>query len=201
MSRAASELDRLEAHLVGRVCVVGIGNRLAGDDGAGSAVAERLADGLRSPTARCAESDARVGLLAGRVAGRVIDAGIAPENHLEPIVRSGADTILLFDAVDFGGEPGSVRLLDPRALAGGGLSTHALSLRLVCEYLCARSPARVVLLGIQPGQLRLGRALSDAVASAVEAVASRLVALLGAAPAPSAGPDAECRARSVEDSR
>ncbi|MGI9591050.1 MAG: hydrogenase maturation protease [Myxococcota bacterium] len=153
-----AELDRLAEHLLGRVCVVGIGNRLAGDDGAGSVVAERL---------------------AGRLAGRVIDAGIAPENHLEPIVRDEPDTILLVDAVDFGVEPGSVRLLDARALATGGLSTHATSLAMIHDYLGARSAAGAVLIGIQPGHLRLGSALSEEVAGAVEAVASRLAELLG----------------------
>ena len=58
---------------------MGIGNRLAGDDGAGSAVAEAL---------------------RGRTAACVIDAGIAPENHLEPIVRGEPDTILLVDAAN-----------------------------------------------------------------------------------------------------
>jgi len=149
----ASDLDRLPEHLVGRVCVVGIGNRLAGDDGAGSAVAEAL---------------------AGRVPGCVIDAGIAPENHVGPIVRDEPDTILLIDAVDFGGEPGSVRFIDVRSLAEAGLSTHAMSLRMFHDYLCARSPARALLLGIQPGQLRLGAALSEEVAGSVEAVASRI---------------------------
>ncbi len=153
-----AELDRLAGHLVGRVCVVGIGNRLAGDDGAGSAVAEQL---------------------AGRVAGCVIDAGIAPENHLEPVVRDAPDTVLLVDAVDFGGEPGSVRMLDARALAAGGLSTHATSLGMIHDYLSARSAARTVLVGIQPGQLRLGAALSEEVARSVEAIASRVAELMG----------------------
>lgn len=184
-SRSAGEprlddLARLAEHVVGRVCVVGIGNLLAGDDGAGSAVAQQL---------------------AGRAAGRIIDAGIAPENHLEPIVRDGPDTILLIDAVDFGGAPGSVRLLDPGALAAGGLSTHATSLGMVHDYLRARSPARAVLLGIQPGQLRLGAGLSAAVARSVQAVASRLAELMGPARAARSGADAASAARPLEDPR
>ena len=159
-----ADLDRLAEHLVGRVCVVGIGNRLAGDDGAGSVLAEQL---------------------AGRVAGRVVDAGIAPENHLEPVVRGRPGTILLVDAVDFGDAPGSVRVLDPGALAGGGLSTHATSLALIHDYLAARSTARIVLVGIQPGQLRLGTTLSAEVARAVATLASRIAALTG--PGPSEG--------------
>ncbi len=174
------ELGPLEGHLAGRVCVVGIGNRLAGDDGAGSAVAEKLAE---------------------RAPGYVIDAGIAPENHLEPIVRGEPDTILLVDAVEFGGEPGSVRLFDPRALRAGGLSTHATSLGIVTEYLAARCAARIVLLGIQPGRLRLGTALSDEVASSVGAVARRLAELMEAARPAGAGADPPCPAPGVEEPR
>ena len=157
MESAVDDLERLREQVVGKVCVVGIGNRLAGDDGVGSVLAEQLAE---------------------RVAGCVIDAGIAPENHLEPIVRAEPDTILLVDAVDFGGEPGRIRLLDPGSLGAGGLSTHATSLRMVHDYLAARSPARALLVGIQPGQLRLGEALSEAVSRSVEALASRLEELL-----------------------
>jgi hydrogenase 3 maturation protease len=174
------DLERLGEHVVGRVCVVGIGNRLAGDDGAGSAVAEAL---------------------GGRTAGCVIDAGIAPENHLEPIVRGEPDTILLVDAVELGGEPGSIRLLDPRALRAGGVSTHATSLGMVSDYLGARCAARVLLVGIQPGHLRLGAALSDELASSVEAVASRLAQLMGPAQPAGAVTDAACPAEPVEDSR
>ncbi len=161
----ASDLDRLAELLPGRLCVVGIGNRLAGDDGAGSALAHRLAEQLAQRS-------------GGPLAGRIIDAGIAPENHLEPIVRDEPDSVLLVDAVDFGGRPGSIRLLDAHALSAGGLSTHASSLSLIRGYLGARSSARVVLLGIQPGQLRLGAALSEEVATSVEAVADRLAALV-----------------------
>ncbi len=162
----ATDLDRLAAHLVGRVCVVGIGNRLAGDDGAGSALADRLAGRLAARR-------------EGRLTGRIIDAGVAPENHLEPILRDQPDTVLLVDAVHFGGRPGSIRLLDVGALSAGGLSTHATSLGMIRSYLGGRSSARVVLLGIQPGQLRLGAALSEEVAASVEAVAERLAGLLG----------------------
>lgn len=172
------DLARLAEHVVGRICVVGIGNRLAGDDGAGSAVAEKL---------------------RGRTAGCVIDAGIAPENHLEPIVRREPDTILLVDAVELGGEPGSIRLLDPRALRAGGLSTHATSLGMVTEYLAARCAARIVLLGIQPGRLRLGTALSDEVASSVGAVASRLAELMGPAQPAGASAHASRPASGVEE--
>lgn len=143
--------------LMGRVCVLGIGNRDRGDDGAGSCVAERLAK---------------------RTNGMVLDAGAVPENYLERAVRMLPDTILLVDAVDFGGSPGEIRVLDPGQTMPSGLSTHALSMNMTAEFLEARSPARVLLLAVQPESLgwksRMSVAVEQAVAEMVEALAALL---------------------------
>ena len=69
----------------------------------------------------------------------------------------------------------------------------ATSLALIHDYLGARSSAGAVLLGIQPGRLRLGSALSEEVAAAVEAVASRVTELL--APEPGVQPRMASRSR------
>ena len=133
--------------LAGRVCILGVGNRARGDDGAGSLVAERL---------------------AGRTDALVIDAGAVPENYLEKVARWRPDTILFVDAVDFGGAPGDLRILAPEAVGPAGLSSHALSLRMGTDYLKARTQAYLALLAIQPADVRLGAKLSKQVAQAVE---------------------------------
>ena len=65
--------------LAGRVCIVGVGNRLRGDDGAGP----RLID-ARHPDA----------------SGVWLDAGVVPENYLEIIARANPDTVLIVDVVE-----------------------------------------------------------------------------------------------------
>lgn len=150
-------MEDLERTLRGKVCVLGVGNRLRGDDGAGSWLAGRI---------------------AGKIAAAVFDGGVAPENHLEKIAKARPDTILLVDAVEFGGRPGEVRLLRPADVAGGGLSTHALSLRMACEYLTRRTSADIFLAAIQPGSVRLAESMSEDVADAVEALADRLLEAL-----------------------
>ena len=148
------------AHLgglcAGRLCVVGVGNRLRGDDGVGPAVVERLASG------------------SGRL---VIDGGSAPENYAEAIARFDPDHVILVDAADFGGAPGEVRLLPASAIAASGLSCHASSLGLLAEYLETRSSCRVHLLAIQPLSTAFIGSLSPPVA---QAVASCVHALQGA---------------------
>lgn len=149
--------DELRGVLTGRVCLLGVGNRLRGDDGAGPALVERLA--------------ARTGAVC-------VDGGSAPENHVEKVARLEPEVVLLADAADFGGAPGDARLFTPGELDGGGLSTHGLSLDLCCRYLAARGVARVLLLGIQPGPGRsLGEGLSPPVARRVDDLAATLADL------------------------
>ena len=145
--------DDLNQNLKGKVCVVGIGNRLKGDDAAGPEFIDRL---------------------TGRCHFHCLDAGVAPENYLEKIVRIRPDTILLVDAMDFGGEAGSRRLFSADQVTGGGLSSHALSLRMTCDYLQQRISVRIFVLGIQPSQVKMNGPLSEAVRSAVEKLAADL---------------------------
>lgn len=136
----------LAPRLLGKVCWIGIGNTQRGDDGVGPALIERLAN----------------------QGWQTVDAGVAPENHLEKVVNTRPDTLLLVDAADWGGRPGAVQLLEPGDAAALSLSTHALSLDLVAAYWAERLPqARIHLLAIQPGSLEWEPALSPAVADTV----------------------------------
>jgi len=139
--------------LSGQVYWLGIGNAQRGDDGAGPALIARL---------------------VGQ-GWKAADAGVAPENHLEIVVASHPETLLLVDAADWGGQPGQVRLLSCRQLESGGLSTHALSLDLAAAYWAERLPGlRIHLLAVQPASLEWGAALSPAVAETVEGLAQYL---------------------------
>lgn len=146
-------VQALRALLAGRVCVLGIGNRHRRDDGAGSMAAERL---------------------SSQTEAVVLDAGEVPENFLEKAARSRPDTILLIDAVDFGGAKGELRVIDPELVAPTGLSTHAVSLHMAVQFLEARTGARIGLLAVQPAVVEAGTGLSAEVTSAL----GRLVRVL-----------------------
>jgi len=124
----------------GRVVVLGVGNRFRRDDGVGSLLAEQL---------------------EGQTNVHVIDAGAVPENYLEMVARSRPDTILILDAVDFGGAPGDLRILEPELVGPSGVSTHALSLQITADFLRARTQAHLVVLAIQPADIGLGTELSE----------------------------------------
>ena len=136
------------AHFIeGRVCLLGIGNRHHHDDAIGPYLAEAL---------------------ESRPDYDVIDAGIIPEDYIETTAKKHPDTILMVDATDFGGEPGEVRLLYPENVAYSGASTHAGSLRMLAEYMHARTHARVALLAVQPADVSDGKGLSPPVSKTLD---------------------------------
>jgi len=147
----------LRAFLVGRVCIVGVGNRDRGDDGVGPAVIAQ-----RDPNA----------------AGVWIDAGAAPENVLEQIVRAKPDQVLFIDAVNLGEQPGTVRILDVDEFESLNVSTHAGSLSILAEYLSSRVKTQLRVLGVQPERLGLENGLSQSVAESTDQIASMLSELL-----------------------
>lgn len=124
-----------------RALLVGVGNPLRGDDGAGS-------------------------LLAGRLTGRglaaAIDAETVPENYLGALLDAPADLVLFVDAAEHGDEPGACCLGPARILAERCSSTHAPSLLLLARMLEGRGK-EVWLLGIQPRATEVGAPLSAAV--------------------------------------
>jgi len=152
MMAEKSAAEQLREYLQGKALIMGIGNPLRGDDGAGP----RLIESLR-------ESGSK---------SLLIDAGSAPERHLGEVKAAAPECVLLVDAVDFGGNPGEVRLFSREELGDWRpLSTHRLPLRLVMEYLEEETKARVLLLGIQPHLESFGQCLSVPVRQTVEALA------------------------------
>ena len=144
-----------------RLVVVGVGNELRGDDGLGPAVARALQEELE-PT----------------LCGRALDCGEVPENYLGPIVAAQPETIVLCDAVDFGAEPGAVRVLELGEDVPIPISTHNASLGLLAKVLRSESGAEVLLLGIQPAGTQFGAPLSEAVRRSVVEVVDGLVELM-----------------------
>lgn len=140
-------LEHLKTHLKGKVVILGIGNTLRSDDGAGSILARRI---------------------NGKVAFRVFDAGPSPENYLEKIIKEKPQTIVIVDAVDFGGKPGEVSILEGQTIETVNFfSTHNASISLAINYLQSRLAADIIILAIQPGSLVFGDTLSQPIEEAL----------------------------------
>jgi hydrogenase maturation protease HycI len=144
-----------------RVAVIGVGNRMRGDDGVGSVIAERL------------QELAKGSLL-------VIDAETVPENYLGVLLDSKPEVALFIDAVDFGGEVGEWALVPLSVLGDKVPTTHTVSLKLLGQILESNG-TECLLLAIQPKQIGFGAPMSEEVASVAERIVQMLAQVFGLA--------------------
>jgi len=148
--------NALEALLGRGSVIVGIGNRLRGDDAFGPVLLD---------------------VLRGRVRWPLVDAGDAPENYTGAVLALNPKAVLLVDAARWGAAPGSLGVFSPRELGSGGVSTHSASLRLFSSVVEERCGCSVMVLAAEPETTAFGMALSGRMRQAVAAVASCLAGL------------------------
>jgi hydrogenase maturation protease len=133
------------------VLVLGVGNILWADEGFGVRCVERFA-------ARFEASDA-VTLMDGGTQGLLLIASL--RDH---------DRVLIFDAVDFGGEPGELSVVRdaaiPAFVGARAVSLHQTGMQevLALAGLLGWRPSAVTLIGVQPVVLEdYGGSLTDIV--------------------------------------
>ncbi len=129
----------LAQRLKGKLVLIGVGNPLWGDDGAGPALIHRL---------------------EGKLPALLVDGGEVPEHYWGTIVAYRPRTIVVIDAIDWGDAPGSVAILDRVQEKGFPLSTHRISLNLFLDLLRRETGADVFILGIQPARVAFGISMS-----------------------------------------
>jgi hydrogenase 3 maturation protease len=134
--------------------ILGIGNILKGDDGAGPLVRQRLE--------------------AAKISAGLIDAGTVPENYIQRIIKKAPRTLIVIDAMDFGAEAGTIRIFEPKQLDSLVVSTHTLSPRLFIDVIRRSIQLDVYFIGIQPAQTQLGQPPSAAVSRATEKLSAVL---------------------------
>jgi len=136
-----------------RILVAGLGNSILTDDGVGVHAALALQPG------------APEGVLAVEVGTAVLDA-----LHL----FEWADYILAIDAMQAGGQPGDIYLLDERGVSGSPIqaSLHELSLKASLRF--AQSPVTqdVIVIGVEPAEMGFGLDLTPQLQSALPRVVS-----------------------------
>jgi len=131
--------------------LLGVGNRLSRDDGAGPALAQRLQG-----------SD-----------WVAIDCGTSLENAGGYVRREHPDLLVIADAARMGLAPGAVRRLRPDSVDRMLASTHGLPLTFFLDRL-ADVAGDVVILGIEPADVSFGEAMTAAVRDAVTNLADVL---------------------------
>ena len=131
-----------------KTVIVGIGNTLKGDDGAGPLICEQLRH--------------------TGVGAELIDAGTVPENYIQPIIKKTPQNLLIIDAIDFGAAPGVINIFKPEQLSSSVISTHILSPHLFLDMIRQDIDVDVYFIGIQPAQTKLGQSVSAAVKEAIQ---------------------------------
>jgi len=147
-------LEQLSKLRGSHTVIVGIGNVLKGDDGAGPLLCEQLR---------------RKGAGA-----EIIDVGTVPENYIQPIVEKAPQNLLVIDAMDFGASAGTINIFKPEQLSSVVTSTHTLSPRLFAQVVCRNIKVDVYFVGIQPAQTQLGQSVSEPVSRAIQQLAQIL---------------------------
>ena len=137
-----------------RTVVLGLGNMLMADDGVGLAALARLEEEWFVPR--------DVSLVDGGTWGM----------NLLPVIES-AERLLIFDAIDRGGDAGTVYRLTgdeiPRFLAQK-VSPHQIYLREILALADLRGtlPGELVALGIQPARIEMSTSLTPTVAAQLD---------------------------------
>ncbi|MCD6509577.1 MAG: hydrogenase maturation protease [Thermoprotei archaeon] len=156
-------IDDLREAIEGRdVLIVGLGNRIRGDDGVGAYVAEELLK---------------------RGVDNVLNAENAVENVLSIIAMKKPDVIILIDAIDGELEPGNVIFGTLEGISDKGcrlITTHNMPLTLMMEILkelMGKMP-RVYILGIQIERIDVRDELSPRVKESADIIVGILQHLL-----------------------
>jgi len=139
--------------------VIGVGNELRGDDGAGIAVVRRLREG----------GDVDVCELQGEPTG-LLD------------LWHGRDAVVLVDTMRSGVPPAAIRRIDVGQTqlssdVRGSTSTHAVGLADTLELArtIGRLPRQVVVYAIEGQRFETGGPMSDAVRSGIGELAARVL--------------------------
>ena len=149
--------------------VLGIGNRLGGDDAAGTYLVDILNPALSALSAGRRKSKA---LLPTEI--MAIDVGTAPESYTSVIRQHRPDLLILVDAADMGLPPGALRAITPEKISILSFSTHNIPLSTFISYV-EEFCGEILLVGVQPEQTEMGSGISMTVRKSVRKLAEAIL--------------------------
>jgi len=147
--------------MTARILVAGVGNIFLGDDAFGVEVAARLA-ARPLPTGV-----------------RVVDFGIRGLDLTYALLEN-YDRVILVDAIQRGGKPGSIYLIEPLGESGGAMQTHEMApaKALAAAKTMGATLANVLLVGCEPESFGSDEEPRMGLSRTVEAAVDEAVALI-----------------------
>ena len=138
------------------VVVAGVGNAIRTDDYIGVRIVEDLHDKVSEKV-------------------HLIECETVPESFVDEIIEIRPSHVLLIDAAVLGLRHGTAHLYDAEEVMNvSTISTHALPLRVFCEYVVKLTGARIALLLIEPKNTDFGEGLTPEVEAAALKVEAAL---------------------------
>jgi hydrogenase 3 maturation protease len=129
--------------------VLGIGNRLKGDDAVGSVIVEKLKEKIKNEK-----------LL-------IIDAENKPENYIGIIEKFSPSFILIIDAIDFNSFVGDFKIFTVDQIKDTTISTHNFSLPFFKKLL---GNIDIYILGIQIEKIEIGEKISQSLSETIKKI-------------------------------
>lgn len=116
-----------------KLVILGVGNELKCDDGAGSFIVNSLSN-------ENLENDNLI----------LIDGSTVPENYTGKIKKEDPSHLLIIDACLMDEEAGTIKIVNRKDFGNIGISTHSMSLSYFIRYLERDSSFKILFLGIEP---------------------------------------------------
>ncbi|MBD3285059.1 hydrogenase maturation protease [candidate division WOR-3 bacterium] len=139
------------------VLIIGVGNRMRGDDAVGPLAIDKLKESNDLPEEWL-----------------LVDAGEVPENALGLVDKEKPDRVILIDACDWGTAPGEIRFFSSEELEKLSirmLSTHGLPLAFWVKMTLTDHPElKIELLGVQVQSLEFNSGMTPQVAAVLEKI-------------------------------
>ncbi len=142
-----------------KLAILGIGNPLRRDDAVGLRIVEEL---------------------KGKVSENVklIECRETPELFTGKLKQVKPSHVLMVDAADFEAEAGEARLFSIDEISGLAISTHAMPLYMLAEFIQKSLGAEVKLLGVQPKIVEFDVGLTPEAEIAAKRVAETVAKVL-----------------------
>ncbi|MCX5701120.1 MAG: hydrogenase maturation peptidase HycI [Candidatus Omnitrophica bacterium] len=147
-----------------KIALLGVGSVLRGDDAAGIIVARGLDRFIQKNP-----KEKRIKVFIGDT---------APENITGEIKKFKPTHIIIVDSADIGKPAGAIELIEADKIGGVSFSTHQLPLSILADYLIQSLDCQVMVLGIQPKELKFNSKVSLVVKKSADFCVAKIKEIL-----------------------
>lgn len=141
-----------------KLCIMGVGNTMKGDDGFGVYVVEKLAE-YYNKIGYDINPNNEVNIINDNLV--LLNCGVVPENFTDVLKKEKPSHILILDAALMGEKPGTLKIVDSEDIAEVGFLTHALPMTIIIKYITHYINTEILVIGIEPKNLDFGGSLSN----------------------------------------